>query len=96
MENLVFFFAEMSLVEYCMIAYCPSILAASAVYAARCTLHRTPLWTETLKRHTSYPEQQLRYVHVYMCVGCGEVMIPEKPKPLPPLPASGSKAFLGT
>ncbi|XP_031494000.1 G2/mitotic-specific cyclin S13-7-like isoform X1 [Nymphaea colorata] len=60
MENLVFFFAEMSLVEYCMIAYCPSILAASAVYAARCTLHRTPLWTETLKRHTSYPEQQLR------------------------------------
>nr|CAD1821465.1 unnamed protein product [Ananas comosus var. bracteatus] len=34
-------------------------LAASAVYAARCTLKKSPFWTKTLKRHTGFSEQQL-------------------------------------
>ncbi|KAL9992799.1 putative cyclin domain-containing protein [Helianthus debilis subsp. tardiflorus] len=33
---------------------------ASAVYAARCTLKKTPAWTETLKHHTGYYEDELR------------------------------------
>jgi cyclin B len=34
-------------------------LAASAVYAARCTLRKSSLWTETLEYHTGLHEQQL-------------------------------------
>ncbi|KAL2252341.1 UNVERIFIED_CONTAM: G2/mitotic-specific cyclin-2 [Sesamum indicum] len=59
-ENMTFFFAELGLMNYsAVIPYCPSMLAASAVYAARCTLNRIPLWTETLKHHTRYSEDQL-------------------------------------
>ncbi|KAL0435263.1 UNVERIFIED_CONTAM: G2/mitotic-specific cyclin S13-6 [Sesamum radiatum] len=64
MENMTFFIAELGLMNYsAIIPYCPSMLAASAVYAARCTLNRTPLWTETLKHHTSYSEDQLMCVN---------------------------------
>nr|CAD1817288.1 unnamed protein product [Ananas comosus var. bracteatus] len=59
MEHMVFFFAELGLMQYAMIMYCPSMVAASAVYAARCTLRKSPLWTETLKHHTGFSEQQL-------------------------------------
>lgn len=60
---MVFFFAELGLMDYSTtIRYCPSKLAASAVYAARCTLNKAPLWTETLKHHTGYSEDQI------MCV----------------------------
>ncbi|XP_020101934.1 G2/mitotic-specific cyclin S13-7-like isoform X2 [Ananas comosus] len=59
MEHMVFFFAELGLMQYSMIMYCPSMVAASAVYAARCTLRKSPLWTETLKHHTGFSEQQL-------------------------------------
>lgn len=61
MEHMVFFFAELGLMQYSMIMYCPSMVAASAVYAARCTLRKSPLWTETLKHHTGFSEQQLLY-----------------------------------
>ncbi|KAG8388885.1 hypothetical protein BUALT_Bualt02G0171700 [Buddleja alternifolia] len=61
MENMTFFFAELGITNYStIIRYCPSMIAASSVYAARCTLNRTtPLWTETLKHHTGYSEDQL-------------------------------------
>ncbi|XP_073104901.1 G2/mitotic-specific cyclin S13-7-like isoform X1 [Elaeis guineensis] len=59
MEHLAFFFAELGLMHYSMIMYCPSLIAASAVYAARCTLKKTPFWTETLKHHTGFSELQL-------------------------------------
>ncbi|XP_043710410.1 G2/mitotic-specific cyclin S13-7-like isoform X1 [Telopea speciosissima] len=59
MENMVFFLAELGLMRYASIMYCPSMVAASAVYAARCTLSKTPLWSETLKLHTGYTEAQL-------------------------------------
>ncbi|KAH6836973.1 Cyclin family protein [Perilla frutescens var. hirtella] len=59
-ENMTFFFAEHGLTNYSTITqFSPSVLAASAVYAACCTLSRTPLWTETLKHHTGYSEDQL-------------------------------------
>ncbi|KAF8395747.1 hypothetical protein HHK36_019698 [Tetracentron sinense] len=59
MENMVFFLAELGLMHYSTIMYCPSMLAASAVYVARSTLNKSPLWSETLKHNTGYSEQQL-------------------------------------
>ncbi|PIA59988.1 hypothetical protein AQUCO_00400697v1 [Aquilegia coerulea] len=60
MENMVFFLAELGLTHYELISYSPSMMAASAVYAARCTLNRKPLWDETLKCHTGFSESQLQ------------------------------------
>uniref|UniRef100_A0A0E0L472 Uncharacterized protein n=1 Tax=Oryza punctata TaxID=4537 RepID=A0A0E0L472_ORYPU len=59
LEHMVFFFSEMALKEYGMASLCPSLVAASAVYAAQCTLKRSPLWTGTLKHHTGFTESQL-------------------------------------
>ncbi|KAI5018863.1 hypothetical protein ZWY2020_043751 [Hordeum vulgare] len=59
LANMIFFFAEMALMEYKLVTVRPSLLAASAVYAARCTLKRSPIWTETLKHHTGLAEPQL-------------------------------------
>lgn len=60
MENMVLFLAELGLMQYTIVMiYRPSMIAASAVYAARCTLNRSPLWSETLKHHTGYSEDQL-------------------------------------
>jgi G2/mitotic-specific cyclin-B, other len=61
MENTVYFLAELGLMHYpTIISHCPSMIAASAVYAARCTLEMTPFWTETLEHHTGYSEDQLK------------------------------------
>lgn len=58
---MVFFLAELGVLDYqTTIWYSPSMMAAAAVYAARCTLKKKPLWTETLKHHTGYSEEQLR------------------------------------
>ncbi|XP_039831696.1 cyclin-B1-1-like isoform X2 [Panicum virgatum] len=59
MENMVFFFAELSLMQYGLVTHLPSMVAASAVYAARLTLKRAPLWTDTLKHHTGFRESEL-------------------------------------
>ncbi|KAL3534711.1 hypothetical protein ACH5RR_003172 [Cinchona calisaya] len=59
MENMVYFLAELGMMNYSTIIYCPSMIAASAVYAARCTLNKSPLWDDTLKLHTGYSEPQI-------------------------------------
>lgn len=60
-ESLVFFLSELGLMQYhVVVKYGPSKIAASAVYAARCTMDKSPLWTETLKHHTGYTEDMLR------------------------------------
>ncbi|XP_057802307.1 G2/mitotic-specific cyclin S13-7-like isoform X2 [Salvia miltiorrhiza] len=67
MGNMTFFFAELGLTSYSAITrYSPSVLAASAVYAARCTLGRSPRWTGTLRQHSGYEEEQL--------MECGKVL----------------------
>ncbi|XP_052172334.1 G2/mitotic-specific cyclin S13-7-like [Diospyros lotus] len=58
-ENMVYFLGELGIMGYDAIIFCPSMLAASAVYAARCTLSKSPLWNETLKLHTGFSEPQL-------------------------------------
>ncbi|CAN6974925.1 unnamed protein product [Brassica oleracea var. botrytis] len=40
------------------------MLAASAVYTARCSLNKSPAWTETLKFHTGYAESEIMYIGV--------------------------------
>ncbi|KAL6200668.1 hypothetical protein ACLB2K_030449 [Fragaria x ananassa] len=61
MKNMVFFLAELGVLDYqTTIRHSPSMIAAAAVYAARCTLNKMPFWTETLKHHTGYCEEELR------------------------------------
>ncbi|XP_011041395.1 PREDICTED: G2/mitotic-specific cyclin S13-7-like [Populus euphratica] len=59
-ENMVYFLAELGLMHYDTVMFCPSMVAASAVYVARCTLNKTPSWTDTLKKHTGFSEPQLK------------------------------------
>ncbi|CAL4908859.1 unnamed protein product [Urochloa decumbens] len=59
LRHMILFFGELALMDYRMVTIRPSIVAASAVYAARCTLKKSPLWTATLKHHTGLNEQQL-------------------------------------
>jgi len=56
------FLSELGMMHYATLKYFPSMVAASAVFAARCTLNKAPLWTETLKLHTGYSQGQLMYV----------------------------------
>ncbi|KAI3424014.1 Cyclin N-terminal domain-containing protein [Psidium guajava] len=59
LKLLSFFIIELSLVEYEMLKFPPSLLAASAIYTAQCTIAGTKQWSTTCEWHTSYSEQQL-------------------------------------
>uniref|UniRef100_A0A7N0TI24 Cyclin B1 n=1 Tax=Kalanchoe fedtschenkoi TaxID=63787 RepID=A0A7N0TI24_KALFE len=61
MENMAFFLAELGMIDYNVsVAYPPSLIAASAVYAASLALEKSPAWTDTLKHHTGYEEDKLK------------------------------------
>ncbi|KAI3769003.1 hypothetical protein L6452_00099 [Arctium lappa] len=59
-ENLAYFLIELCLVEYDALHFKPSLLCASAIYVARCTLHLTPAWTPLLCKHSHYEEFHIR------------------------------------
>ncbi|RID51676.1 hypothetical protein BRARA_H02323 [Brassica rapa] len=59
LEVLSFFIIELCLVEYEMLEYTPSKLAASAIYTARCTLNGFEEWSKTCEFHTGYKEEEL-------------------------------------
>ncbi|KAK4398762.1 2-dehydro-3-deoxyphosphooctonate aldolase 1 [Sesamum angolense] len=59
-EHLAFYLIELCLVEYEALNYKPSMLCASAIYVARCTMHMTPPWTPLLAKHARYEESQIR------------------------------------
>ncbi|KAK1400322.1 G2/mitotic-specific cyclin-2-like [Heracleum sosnowskyi] len=59
MELLAFYIIELSLVEYEMLKFPPSLLAAAAVFTAQCTLGKLNQWSKTSERHTSYNEHDL-------------------------------------
>lgn len=59
LESLSFFLIELSLVEYEMLKFPSSLLAAAAVYAAQCTLYGFKQWSRTCEWHSSYTEDQL-------------------------------------
>lgn len=58
---MAFFLVELSLVEYEMLRFPPSLLAAAATYTAQCTLTRVVGWSRTCEWHSSYSEDQLLY-----------------------------------
>ncbi|KAL7600267.1 G2/mitotic-specific cyclin S13-7 [Lactuca sativa] len=59
MEHMVYFYAELGMMHYEIIRFCPSMVAAAAVYAARSTLNKSPVWHETLEMHTGFEERQV-------------------------------------
>ncbi|KAJ0257473.1 Cyclin-B2-3 [Hirschfeldia incana] len=59
LEVLSFFIIELCLVEYEMLEYTPSKLAASAIYTAKCTLDGFEAWSKTCEFHTGYKEEHL-------------------------------------
>lgn len=59
-EHLAFYLIELSLVEYEAVDFKPSLLCASAIYLARCTLQMIPAWTPLLGKHAQYEESQVR------------------------------------
>lgn len=58
---MAFFLIDLCLVEYEALAFKPSLLCASALYVARCTLQITPPWTPLLQKHARYELSQMRY-----------------------------------
>ncbi|KAA8523415.1 hypothetical protein F0562_009838 [Nyssa sinensis] len=60
LEHLAFYLIELCLVEYEALKFKPSLLCASAIYVARCTLQMTPAWTPLLGKHAHYEESQIR------------------------------------
>ncbi|KAJ7948995.1 Cyclin [Quillaja saponaria] len=66
LEHLAFYLIELCLVEYEALAFKPSLLCASALYVARCTLQMTP-WTSMLRKHARYEATDIR--------DCGEMIL---------------------
>ncbi|OVA00604.1 Cyclin [Macleaya cordata] len=59
LELLSFFMIELCLVEYEMLKFSPSLLAAAAIYTSQCTLNRSKNWSKTCEWHTTYSENQI-------------------------------------
>lgn len=56
----MYFLAELGMMNYGIVVnHSPSMIAASAVYTARCTMNKKPLWDDTLKLYTGFFEHQL-------------------------------------
>ncbi|CAH9143120.1 unnamed protein product [Cuscuta epithymum] len=59
LEHLSFFLMELCLVEYEMLKFPPSFLAAAAIFSAQCTLYGVSQWSKTCEWHSGYSEHQL-------------------------------------
>jgi hypothetical protein len=62
LEMVSWYLVELCLTEYSMVKFCPSQLAAAAVYTALNTLGKEATWGPALQRHSGYSESQLKYV----------------------------------
>jgi len=60
LHTLSKYFIELTLPEYCMLAYLPSLIAASSVFIARKMTGTLPYWNPTLTYYTGYTEEDLR------------------------------------
>ncbi|KAF7824406.1 putative cyclin-B3-1 isoform X1 [Senna tora] len=74
LEHMAFFLIELCLVEYEALAFKPSLLCASAVYVARCTLQITPTWTPLLHKHARYEVSQIRH-SIFFLQDCAEMIL---------------------
>ncbi|KAL7612631.1 hypothetical protein Lser_V15G04851 [Lactuca serriola] len=59
LEPLAFYLMDLCLVEYEMVKFPPSLLAAAAVFTAECTLNGSKKWTKTTQLHSHYSQHQL-------------------------------------
>uniref|UniRef100_A0A7N0UVL9 Cyclin C-terminal domain-containing protein n=1 Tax=Kalanchoe fedtschenkoi TaxID=63787 RepID=A0A7N0UVL9_KALFE len=60
MEQMAHFPSEPGMMRYGVaVMFCPSLVAASTVYAARCTLKKTPAWDATLQLYIGFSEARL-------------------------------------
>ena len=59
LELLSFFMIELCLVEYEMLKFPPSLLAAAAIYTAQCTHCGFKQWSKTSEWYSNYSEEQL-------------------------------------
>ncbi|PIA56826.1 hypothetical protein AQUCO_00700877v1 [Aquilegia coerulea] len=59
LEFLSFFMVELCLVEYEMLRFRPSLLAAAAIYTAQSTINGFKHWSKTSEWYTNYSEDQL-------------------------------------
>uniref|UniRef100_A0A7N0V5E5 Cyclin N-terminal domain-containing protein n=1 Tax=Kalanchoe fedtschenkoi TaxID=63787 RepID=A0A7N0V5E5_KALFE len=67
LELLSFYIIELSLVEYEMLKFPPSMLAAAAIFTAQCSLDGSKQWSKTSQWHSTYSEEQL--------LDCSKVMV---------------------
>ncbi|KAL0313899.1 UNVERIFIED_CONTAM: Cyclin-B2-4 [Sesamum angustifolium] len=58
-ELLSYFIIELCLVEYEMLRFPPSLLAAAAIFTAQCTISGCKQWSKTCERHTNYTQDEL-------------------------------------
>ncbi|KAF1001475.1 hypothetical protein AG4045_002451 [Apium graveolens] len=56
---MTYFLAELGIINYATVMYCPSMITTSTIYRARCTLKKASFWNETLALHTGFSEPQL-------------------------------------
>lgn len=59
LELSSFFLVELCLVEYKMLKFSPSLLAAAAIFTAQCSMYQFKQWTKTSEWYTDYSEEQL-------------------------------------
>ncbi|XP_022880286.1 cyclin-B2-3-like [Olea europaea var. sylvestris] len=59
LELLAFFLIELCLVEYEMLRFPSSLLAAAAIFTAQCTFKGSTEWSKTCQKHTRYIEDEL-------------------------------------
>ncbi|OMO83405.1 hypothetical protein COLO4_22539 [Corchorus olitorius] len=59
LELLSFFLIELALVEYEMLKFQPSLLAAAAIYTAQSSLYGFKQWSKTCEWHSNYSEAEL-------------------------------------
>ncbi|KAJ8549209.1 hypothetical protein K7X08_032916 [Anisodus acutangulus] len=59
LDLVSFFLIELCLVEYEMLKFPPSFIAAASIYTAQCTLYGVKQWSKTCELHSKYSEDQL-------------------------------------
>ncbi|KAJ8531427.1 hypothetical protein K7X08_026861 [Anisodus acutangulus] len=67
LDLLSFFLIELCLVEYEMLKFPPSFIAAASIYTAQCTLYGVKQWSKTCELHSKYSEDQL--------LGCSRLIV---------------------
>lgn len=66
-KDLTMYLLELTLVDYRMVKYSPSMLAAASVLLSNKLLHKRPSWSPALERQTKFTESILKDCAKEMC-----------------------------